>query len=132
VSKEEKEPRNFYKILAIGLVIVLVFIFMFVVASKRNLKLSEPNFVVVNEDHWWEKDTLGNARLWHVKLEIYNNEGEGWGAIIVFYKEDDLIVEQKTWQLHLNNQQSQTLEFVFERQSDRGIIAKVSWTFEYK
>ena len=91
----------------------------------------EPEFITINSDSYSEKDSFGNERLFHVTLEVYNKGGDGWGYIVACYKENGMLVEEKSWQIYLDSQESEIINFVFERESEEIIQVEVEWSYRY-
>lgn len=136
VYGEEKKRRLATKNRIFVAIVITISIVgaIYLIASnlEEEFESQEPSFVVIN------KESIRNPLETQItyRIEVYNQGGEGWGTIHVRYNETEQSsgisnIETKTWQLHLDEQESKIVEFTFNRKSMEAVETTCDWWFTY-
>lgn len=136
VYGEEKKRRLVTKNRIFVAIVIAISIVgaIYLIASnlEEEFESQEPSFVVIN------KESIRNPLETQItyRIEVYNQGGEGWGTIHVRYNETEQSsgisnTETKTWQLHLDEQESKIVEFTFNRKSMEAVETTCYSWFTY-
>jgi len=131
-KKRKLETKNRIFVAIVIAISIVGAIYLIASNLEEEFESQEPSFVVINKESI--RNPLGTQTTY--RIEVYNQGGEGWGTIHVRYNETEQSsgisnIETKTWQLHLDEQESKIVEFTFNRKSIETVETKCNWWFTY-